>query len=260
MTLEATPSRPRLEISALDIDRASPVPLYFQLKRAISDEMTAGRLRPGDQLPAEPELCDRFQLSRTTVRQALAELESEGTLRREKGRGTFVAEPASSSGFLQSSSGFFEEAVRAGHRVTSRVMRYEVEQLPHWASAALNLPAEASGVTLERVRSIDGGVVMYVVNHLVPELADAIQSADLAKASLYGTLRERKGISVSGGRRTVEAVNAHDHLTELLEVEEGAPLLFVESVSWNADGRPFECYRAWHRSDRSRIEVQVVGA
>jgi DNA-binding GntR family transcriptional regulator len=135
-----------------------------------------------------------------------------------------------------------------------------VEQLPHWASAALNLPAEASGVTLERVRSIDGGVVMYVVNHLVPELADAIQNADLAVASLYGTLRERKGISVSGGRRTVEAVNAHDHLTELLEVEEGAPLLFVESVSWNADGRPFECYRAWHRSDRSRIEVQVVGA
>ena len=58
----------------------------------------------------------------------------------------------------------------------------------------------------------------------------------------------------------MEAVTASDRLAELLAVEPGFPLLFVESVSWNADGRPFECYRAWHRSDRSRIEVRVTPA
>jgi GntR family transcriptional regulator len=108
------------------------------------------------------------------------------------------------------------------------------------------------------VRSLDGAVVMYVKNHLVPELAEALKDADLSRASLYGTLRERRGITVAGGRRTVEAVTARDRVSDLLDVEENTPLLLVESVSWNAEGRPFECYRAWHRSERSRIEVQVV--
>jgi GntR family transcriptional regulator len=249
-----------LGISALDIDRTSPVPLYFQLKRAISDEIAAGRLQPGERLPGEPELCELFQLSRTTVRQALGELETEGRLRREQGRGTFVAEPATSSGFLQSSTGFHEEATRAGHTVVSRVLRMEAELLPHWASDALQVPTGSGGLTIERVRSLDGAVVMYVQNHLVPELGDALAGADLRHASLYGTLRERHGITVAGGRRTVEAVTARDRVADLLDVEENTPLLLVESVSWNADGRPFECYRAWHRSDRSRIEVQVVTA
>jgi GntR family transcriptional regulator len=169
-----------------------------------------------------------------------------------------VAEPATSSGFLQSSAGFHEEAVRAGREVTSRVLRCEIEALPHWATDALQMPSGASGLTLERVRSLDGAVVMYVQNHLVPELADALLGADLRRASLYGTLRERHGITVAGGRRTVEAVTARDRVSDLLDVEENTPLLLVESVSWNDEGRPFECYRAWHRSERSRIEVQVV--
>jgi len=249
-----------LHLSMLDIDRASPLPLYSQLKRALAEQIAAGTLAPGDRLPSEPELCARFALSRTTVRQALAELELEGTLRREKGRGTFVAERRDTSGFLQSSLGFYDEAVSQGHTVSSHVLRAELEPLPDWATAALQLPAATPGVTLERVRSIDGAVVMYVQNHLLGEFAGTVLDTDLTRASLYATLRDRHGISVEGGRRVVEAVTASDGLAELLDVEPGFPLLFVESVSWNAGGRPFECYRAWHRSDRSRIEVRVTPA
>jgi GntR family transcriptional regulator len=254
------PSEGELHLSMLDIDRASPLPLYSQLKRALAAQIAAGTLAPGDRLPSEPELCTRFALSRTTVRQALAELELEGTLRREKGRGTFVAERKDTSGFLQSSLGFYDEAVQQGHTVSSQVLRLEHEPLPGWATESLQLPTGTPGVTIERVRSIDGAVVMYVQNHLLGEFAGTLLETDLTRASLYATLRERHGISVEGGRRVVEAVTASDRLAELLEVEPGFPLLFVESVSWNAGGRPFECYRAWHRSDRSRIEVKVTPA
>ena len=246
-----------LRLSMLDIDRASPLPLYSQLKRALENEISAGGLVPGDRLPSEPELCERFALSRTTVRQALAELELEGTLRREKGRGTFVAERKDTSGFLQSSLGFYDEAVLNGHTVSSQVLRCELEPLPTWATDALQLPSSTPGVTLERVRSLDGAVVMYVQNHLLGELAGTLLATDLSRCSLYATLRDRHNITIEGGRRVVEAVTASDRLAELLAVEPGFPLLFVESVSWNSGGRPFECYRAWHRSDRSRIEVQV---
>lgn len=240
------------------IDRASPVPFYFQLKKLLAEEIESGRWEPRERLPSEPAICTHFDISRTTVRQALAELEAEGMICREKGRGTFVAEQRSSGWLLQSSHGFYDEAVRAGHSVTSRVLRCDVNPLPQWALDALRLADGAEGVTLERLRWVDDRLVMYVVTHLPVDLADAVLAADLKSGSLYHTLEERKGITVVGGRRVVEAVVARDELAPLLEVERGAPLLFVESVSWGADQHPFECYRAWHRADRTKIEVQTV--
>jgi GntR family transcriptional regulator len=242
------------------IDRRSPLPYYFQLKRLIADEIQSGRWEVGARLPSEAEFCDSFGVSRTTVRQALGELEREGALRKEKGRGTFVAEPRATSWLLQSSHGFHEDATRAGKTVTSSVLRCELEVLPEWAADALEMPPGSHGVTLERLRSVDGQLAMYVVNHLAPQLADTVLAADLVHGSLYRTLADREGLAVAGGRRVVEAATAAEELARLLEVEPGAPLLFVESVSWDRDQRPFECYRAWHRSDGSRIEVQVVGA
>jgi GntR family transcriptional regulator len=242
----------------LPIDRTSPVPFYFQLKKLLEDEIVSGRWAPGERLPSEPAICDQFQLSRTTVRQALAELESEGLIRKQKGRGTFIAEPRSTSWLLQSSHGFYDECVRAGHSVTSRVVRQEVEVLPHWAAAALGLPDGGEGVTVERLRWIDDRLVMYVLNHLPPNLADTVLAADLERGSLYGVLEEQEGLRVVGGRRVVEAVSAEGELAGLLEVDSGAPILFVESVSWDERSRPFECYRAWHRADRTKIQVQVV--
>jgi GntR family transcriptional regulator len=248
--LERTPSR---------IDRRSPVPYYFQLKQLIADEMVAGRWQVGERIPSENALCEHFGVSRTTVRQALAELESEGLLLREKGRGAFVAEPRSSSWFLQSSHGFHEEATRAGRTVTSTVLRREVEPLPQWAARRLELPAGSSGITLERLRSVDANVVMYVQSHLLEELTDVVTNAELESGSLYEALKAERRLEVSGGRRVVEATRARDELARLLEVEPGAAVLQVEAVSWDRDLKPFECYRAWHRSDRTTIEVQVLG-
>jgi multiple sugar transport system substrate-binding protein len=76
-----------------EIDPASAVPLYFQLKRLILERIERGELGPGDQVPTEGELCVRYGVSRTPVRQALLELTREGVLVRQAGRGTFVRTP-----------------------------------------------------------------------------------------------------------------------------------------------------------------------
>jgi GntR family transcriptional regulator len=247
-----------LDRTSARIDRRSPVPFYFQLKQLITDEIRGERWLPGERIPSEHSLCDHFGVSRTTVRQALAELESEGLLHKEKGRGAFVAEPRSSSWFLQSSHGFHDEATRAGRVVTSSVLRREVEPLPEWAGRLLELPAGSPGVTLERLRSVDGELVMYVESHLLGDLAEVVLETELEDGSLYGALAEH-GVEVTGGRRVVEATTARAELARLLEIEPGAAVLQVQAVSWDADLRPFECYRAWHRSDRTTIEVQVLG-
>jgi GntR family transcriptional regulator len=246
------------QLGVFRIDRSSPVPFYFQLRKMFREEITSGRWPPGERLPSEPDICGHFQVSRTTVRQALAELEVEGFIRKDKGRGTFVAEPRSSSWLLQSSHGFFDEATRHGRKVTSRVLRAEVSPLPVWATDALGLPEGEEAVSLERVRWVDDRVVMYVETHLPKRFADVVLSADLENGSLYRTLEERVGCRVASGRRVVEATIAEDELAKLLKVASGTPLLYVEAVSSDENDLPFECYRAWHRGDRTKIEVQVL--
>lgn len=245
-------------LPAARIDRQTPIPFYFQLKKVLSQEIAAGRWAPGERLPSEPDICTHFDLSRTTVRQALAELESEGLIRREKGRGTFVAETFPELWFLQSSQGFFDEAARKGHSVTSRVLRREIDELPNFAAEELGLPSGSPGLVLARLRWVDGRVVMYVINYMPERLAGAVMAADLENGSLYRTLARDNGLVVGGGRRIVESVTAEEDLAPLLEVEEGTPLLYVESATWDDEMQPFEFYRAWHRADRTKVEVQVL--
>ena len=91
------------------IDRDSPVPFYFQLSELLEQEIVSGRWEPGTRIPSENELCARYGLSRTTIRQALARLEQEGLVSREKGRGTFVSDSRPRSWLIQSTEGFFHD-------------------------------------------------------------------------------------------------------------------------------------------------------
>lgn len=239
------------------IDRGSPVPFYFQLAELLEAEIVSGRWVPGARIPSENELCSRYGLSRTTIRQALGRLEQEGLVSREKGRGTFVSDSRPRSWLIQSAEGFFhDEFRRAGRSVTSRILRLDRVELPRWASDALAVAPGSDGVIVERVRSVDGLVALYVVNCLPPFAADAVIGLQ-AGESLYQRLADKGGFSVVGGNRSLEAVAAGPKLAELLEIDAGASLAYIESVTWDHADRPIDCYRAWLRTDRMRLEIQV---
>src|SRR5207248_7881446 len=125
--------------------------------------------------------------------------------------GTFVAETRARAWLLQSSGGVFQEEVeRMGRQVTSGGRRPVVRgSLPGWATAALGLTG-AEGATLERVRSIDGYVAMFNVNHLPPGLGELVLPLDDPNESLYQRLQERAGVEAAGGRRVLEAVRAEE--------------------------------------------------
>jgi GntR family transcriptional regulator len=226
------------------IDRDSPVPFYFQLSELLEHEILSGRWQAGLRLPSELDLCEHFGVSRTTVRQALARLEQEGLISRRKGHGTFVQESRPRSWLLQSSAGFFqEEETRTGRRVTSQVRRAERCVLPAWASDALGFEPESRGVTIDRVRSV----------------ADTVLSVK-GDESLYQRLREEHGVEPAGGRRVLESVPAGDLLANLLGVQPQSPLVFIESVTWDRTMEPFDCYQTWLRTDRMKIDIEVMAA
>jgi GntR family transcriptional regulator len=243
------------------IDRRSPMPLYFQLARMLTDDIARGRWKPGDRLASEAEICDDYGVSRATVRQALLRLENEGMIQRFKGRGTFVADSRHRSWLLQSPEGFFHgELGRFGLNVTSRVLRAEVTTLPGWASQALGLPENSDGAVLERLRFLDGNVALHVTDYLLPRYASVVLSLRERDASLYDALSHELGVTVHGGRRLIEATHAPAAIAKLLEVGPRAPLLLIDSTSWDGDHEPFHCFQSWLRTDRVPVEIEVSSA
>jgi GntR family transcriptional regulator len=113
-------------------------------------------------------------------------------------------------------------------------------------------------VLLERLRFIDGKGALYVADYLPVQFADAALSLADEDGSLYDRLEVRAGVTVHGGRRTLEAVHAESRVTQILGVKPRAPLLFIESVAWDAERRPFHAFQSWLRTDRIRVEVQVT--
>ena len=108
------------------LNRKTPIPLYYQLIEMIRKDIETGVLKPGDIIPSERELSERYQISRPTVRQAIKELAYEGLLNREKGRGTFVSRPKFNYGFIQQFSTFYDDMAEKGYQVHTKVLNIEV--------------------------------------------------------------------------------------------------------------------------------------
>ena len=242
------------------LDKASPVPLYRQLKEILRADITERGLRPGDRLPGDHELCDQYGVSRPVVRQALSELQYEGVLERIKGRGTFVAPQLTSQSLVQSLTGLHEDVAAMGRTLRSEVRRQQVEAADPDVAARLDVPEGTAVVVVERLRFVDDEPWVYTVSHVPATLAPDLVDQDLREQSLYGLLERRYGLRLTRSRRGVEAHSAGGAMARDLGIARNAPVLKLTNVSFGADNRPVETFVAYHRGDRSRFEVELERA
>lgn len=240
------------------IDRSSYVPLYAQVMDALQDYIEEGGGRPGEQLPGEPELCRMFDVSRTVIRQALRELEQEGLIVRQKGKGTFVAEPKIRESLVQELTGFYQDMEAKGHAPVSKVLKQEIIAAPRRIAGLLQLNIGAPVIQIDRVRYVEEEPIVFVSTYLPYDLVPELLEADLEDASLYAFIEAAYGIVIARGHRTLEAVPATEEEATLLQIEKGDPLVLIDSVSYLSDNTPIEYYHALHRGDRSRFEVELI--
>ena len=238
------------------IDRTSPLPFYHQLKQILLTDLRVSNLAAGDRLPGDHELCDSFNVSRTVVRQALAELETEGVIVRVKGRGTFVAPQKTSEHLVQSLTGLYEDVAARGSHLRSEVRRQEVVPADQQIATGLGLPPGASVVVIERLRFVDDEPWVLVTTYLPLDVAPGLVDDDLTDQSLYALLEHRYKVHLTHGRRGVEAAAASDNLAAALHIKPGDPVLVLRSTSHSGE-RPVEMFVAYHRGDRSRFEVTL---
>ena len=251
-----------MDSTSSSIDRHSAVPYYQQLVEVLESRIAGGELAAGERLPSENELCTEFGLSRATVRQALQVLGTRGHAQRIPGRGVFVndgAEPER-GWVIQGREGFLENAIRNGNQaVTTRVLRHGTVALPPSTARLLDVSDGSAGDQLVRVRSVDGVPALFSINRLPVALIPVVENAKDVLAGT-GSLAEaiaRAGHTLGGAIRTIRSVRAAGEIATALEVEEGSPLLQISSTSWSTQGRRFDVYETWVRSEVIPLEIEV---
>ncbi len=224
------------------------VPKYWLVKERLRGLVDAGE--PGTALPTERELAEQLGTSRTTVRQAIAELVVEGLLVRTQGSGTYIAEPGLVH-IRQLSS--FTDDLGAG-RVENRILRVTVEP-------ATGETARRLGTTtvhrVDRVRIVDGVPLAVESARLAGDFPDLAIELDRC-GSLYATLREVYGVTLLTVEDTVQTILADPPTAALLGVETGHPLLLVHRLGETTGGRPVEWTRSAYRGDRFRFVARTA--
>jgi GntR family transcriptional regulator len=228
----------------------------LQIAEILRAGIADGKWEPGQLIPSEASLCEMFAVSRTAIRQALAQLVVEGLLHKEKGRGTFVARPHMAIA-VQELRGFFDEMSAAGRAVTTRVLRQEVTSCPVAIASALAVPVGTPVVCLERLRTVAGEPLVHATTYLPwPRFAELLD-ADFGAAGLYATLDTAHGVRPHGGLRRLEAVSATPAQARLLGVRARDALLRVFASNVDANRVPFEAFDAYYRGDRAVFEADV---
>jgi GntR family transcriptional regulator len=239
------------------IDKASPVPYYYQLRQLLERAVSTGGLAVGDKIPTEAALCDRYDVSRTVVRQALSDLERTGLVSRVKGRGTFVAPPKVSEFVAQSLTSLHEDLTARGERLETKVLRLEVEPVSPHVAQMLELPESEQIVLLERLRFLRGEPLVVTTAHMPYSLCAPILGLDMSDRSLFQTYEQELGLKLHRGTRAIESSVADGDVARHLGVKEGAPVLVFSGVTYLEDGRPIEYFVGIHRGDRSRFETEL---
>ncbi len=238
------------------LDKNYPLPLYFQLKELLREKIASGEWKPGDMVPSERELSEQYHISRMTARQALRELAIEGILRREPGRGTFVAEPKIEHG-LTRLTGFTEDMKARGLKPGAKVIRLVLIEPPVLARRALQIPPDKKIVLLERLRLAGGEPIALETSHLYFNGVENLLTEDFENNSLYQILSEKYHLTPARAVQKIGADLCSHRERELLQIPEGAPVLRNKRVTYDAWGRPFEYTESAYRADRYVFQAEL---
>jgi len=241
----------------ITLSKDLPIPLYHQLKTLLLERIRAGEMKPNDRLPAEDELAATHGVSKATVRQALNELAVAGVLRREQGRGTFVAEPKLAQG-PREMTGFTDEMRSRGFHPASKVLKQDVIKAEADVAEKLMIAEGSQVMRLKRLRLADGEPMGIQTAYLSLALAPQLAQEDFTDASLYEVLERKYGLWPARAQETYVAVLLDRAEAKLLKVATASPALSAERVAYLTSGQALEVTYSIMRGDRYQIVLDLT--
>ncbi|MEO6298568.1 MAG: GntR family transcriptional regulator [Paracoccaceae bacterium] len=226
--------------------RASHGPRYVQLYRHIAAAIGSGALEHEAQLPPERDLAGMAEVSRVTVRKAVAQLVDDGLLEQRRGAGTFVRpQPPKLEHSLSALLSFTEYMRQRGKTSSSQILRRGLFLPSPDEQMALGLAGIDRVARVDRLRSADG-LPMALEWSSLPQ--DILAEPEKVETSLYDVLRARGNAPTRAVQR-ITAVNLTTQDAQLMHLPDGAAVLRIDRTAYLPSGRPIEFTRGLYRSD-----------
>ncbi|MFT8316985.1 MAG: GntR family transcriptional regulator [Sporolactobacillus sp.] len=240
------------------IDRHSPVPVYYQIEQYIEELIDRQQLKIGERIPSERELTEQFQVSRMTVRQALADLVNAGALLRLKGKGTFVADRNKLEKKLSQIDGFTEDMLRRGMKPGSQLIAFEqIKANPKIAERLGLMPEEAAVFVIKRIRLADAQPMAIETTYIPCRLVSGLTEKMLSNRSLYDYLEQDQGFTIDRAEESLEAAIVTSDEARLLEVSPNSPVLLIERLTFTKDEKKIEFTKSLYRADRYKFMISL---
>jgi GntR family transcriptional regulator len=231
--------------------------LYAKIEETIATEIAQGEYRPGDQLPTEDALLQRFQVSRITVRRAIQNLVSRGLLEIRRGLGTFVLSPRIEAE-LTKLTGFVEDMNAAGRKAAALVVSQGVVAASARVAERLQLAKGTKVMQIKRVRLAGGIPISFDETYLLLPLGKQIVRNDLRLHPIFTLLEEEYGVPLVEADYELEAVIATKAVADALQVRVGSPIFQIERTSMTAGNQPVDYEVLSYRGDIVRFVTKLL--
>lgn len=235
------------------VDRFNQEKLYIQVARILIDEIINGHWRLNDRIPSEDELCKSYQVSKTTVRQAISNLVADGYLMKIQGKGTFVTSDQPMVGFTMKTRPTEERFGKEVHSERTIISRGEMDPTPE---VKAYLRTEDRILYLNTCSSVEGETI-YVQESFIPlTVLPEIDDRTIAERPLFEVLQQYGRKKIFKVVQTIEIGKASRETARDLELAEGLPVLVVHRLFVSSDNTPIAYTRLQGRSDRYKFQTE----
>jgi len=244
---------PRIPVRPVEVDRTSPVPLYFQVATRLQELIEKGEIGVGSRIENEVDLAERLGVSRPTTRRAIQYLVERGMLVRKRGVGTQVVHPKVRRPVELSS--LYDDLVTADRAPHTEVLDLRVVPATREIARALEIEPGTEVTWFERLRYA-GGEPLALMHNAIPVDLLRLTAEDLAERGLYELLR-RAGFVPRIATQVIGARSASASEARILAEKRGASLLTMSRTAWDAGGRALEYGSHVYRASRYSFELNL---
>jgi GntR family transcriptional regulator len=232
-----------------------PISLYYQLKNIFLGYIKSGEWPLNYKIPTERQLCETFNISRITVRQALNELENEGYMYRKQGKGTFITTPK----FVQRLSSFYsfsDEIKKMGSVPSTEIISFYLMDADKTISEKLAIEIGQKVFEVKRLRLADGDPFAMETSYIPYKHTESMTEEFVRELGLYNTLSEKCGLKPDEAMETFEAGLVGNDNSKVLKVSGRSPAMHLERIT-SAQGQIIEYCISIIRGDKYKYTVNL---
>jgi len=236
------------------------VPKYFTLKKAIVKKIDNDEFKDDQKIPSERQLGETYGVSRITVRRAIDELVNEGYLYKLQGKGTYVKGDSRKQDLFSIAS-CTKDIINMGMKPSRKVLHVGIIESFPKRRRELEISESDKLLQIDRVYYADAEALNRTVTYLPIKLFPGLGKHDYENESLYEVLENNYDVTITRATRTIEAVLAKGEIAELLEVDEGMPIILFRGITYGKIGHkeiPIESFKTSYRTDKYKFYINQI--